>query len=834
MNIVRRIELIKTCNRKKEDDDKYDFVALGDFDYVNQRNISKEKMTISSLWKDMVDAYEIEELCNINRQIYYLVCSPEYKGADTALWSANNLEFYIISLMHVTNDINNDLINELNKRLCGIGVCYVTLNNCDLICVIKIRDYKKGLSKLQELSKIVNFTYTFSIPFFPPGFNNKECVIKKAIIHFNFKMTTDIVINRLKDNFKPGALLQKLGHDDYAIELIDENLSDILSYLQNDGVFACDSETKGEYIFSTRTYLYVDDEIIINNCPKQRLNNDNLISMIEIVKKYFESDNEIDRVIKYTFNHLFVTLEEFREASIYNISYYTIEDSLKMFLEKYESLKNSCLINCEEKEDTLYILETCLKLIRNPLNDDIHSNSLPLYDNDVYNVPGKLLYFFICYGYDVVKGLSNDESSAYKMLLNPALEGTLSLSKLLSSEEYPADRLSIVNFPINNFYDIKKSQFMLLHECSHYVGGEWREREIRLKHIAKAIAKIIAIRLVKCFTKEVAEYSVRFNSEDLKLSDYLLKYELNDLTKTIYDRLRKKIDATICCKKDDVKEDKYYNSVSIQRIVGEAVTSVINELELNDILYNIQEVITDFALNKNTVCSLSDIYNKVTKVHNEFVIICQGLLDISNYSLSIIYSLNNIILETRETYADLTACKLLDIQFEDYLEYMMKDIENTKTLMLNEILNRIALISLLYDENCNFNNEQVNINNKEAADRALLNKLEKIDLEENFISSLMDVRISIRDDLYEHTCDTEEGPSLNRSRLFQSSYVSAEVEIYKYLRECNKKIKKDVKLSKMYKEAENDDNLYEVILRIHEYLYEWEKSNIAQHQDNKT
>lgn len=262
----------------------------------------------------------------------------------------------------------------------------------------------------------------------------------------------------------------------------------------------------------------------------------------------------------------------------------------------------------------------------------------------------KLLFFYNGYIDNVKAQIWCWEKDRYSfVVISGGTDQTQAID--LFSHLNPADAqipsVILVTVPEASLYDVKSSQFHVLHEMLHFCGE--RKRQERLKHIIEVVSGYTAC-LFGDFMESIQRTSVEYTLHSL--SSYIQsKTEIAKTCEKIFDKqtmhlkgqLRKLLENQILCQTIDLSEEKYYGR------------------EVYDWLYvTMQELF--YHEDKDT-----GLKNEIYDLYQEYQICLLRELDHMMKKCGIPYSNFSLIADTYEKTRKDTECDNGDRRLIEYL-----------------------------------------------------------------------------------------------------------------------------------------------------------------------
>lgn len=476
------------------------------------------------------------------------------------------------------------------------------------------------------------------------------------------------------------------------------------------------------------------------------------------------------------------------------------------------------------------------------MNDDVHSDQLPVMNfSDFFNIPGKLLSFYQYYvteAKNILQELDKNPSDEearhdYQFLIVPTLNKNLTMETVFK-EEFPRDRLLVIEFPVYQFYDIQKAQFILLHECSHYVGRNIRLRKSRYYAIVSSIGTYLSVAV---FEQPIEGL---FEKLGMKVNiKAILKGITDDICYHLDEKFSyfKKEEYLKDCYsdelgKEDYTEENYYYSNPLNRFMEESIMGLSDFMDerVTRTVLQLQDECIRFSIveEKNTLSIITASISEADVQMKQNKNVCYDALVKDKYVLKKNF---NAIYTLREVYADIVAIKLLDLSFKDYVKYLLDDIDD-----IDEFINdyylilRFTLCSLMIfkqDDTRNFENQKIEIESywNDTKDKQNINRLlSHITIFRNKLLEQLRDDITKREDNESNVIEGSHyiGGGKQRKAVI---YPAVEIYLYLYLEKCMKELEnhitklKENELKEIYADKLDEKHLYEVIKQMNEIIH---------------
>lgn len=336
-----------------------------------------------------------------------------------------------------------------------------------------------------------------------------------------------------------------------------------------------------------------------------------------------------------------------------------------------------------------------------------------------YDVPPKIMAFYVAIIYRTMEIMQTKEEKKYTFFMSPSFSDEVNV-KIISYDEkqMPCDRILKVSINERSLYNPEMVIRRMTHEIAHFVGGNLRERPLRMKKIIDTIVYIILQQILHedfkydeafvTLKKRIVEniindYGINCEqknySNDLKeLNRKIMRYMVNSET-MVHEEIRKYVLGEI---EGMLSEERcaYFSKIIEKENEwngGGVIDSAFKQLYLTPIQ---KEYLSKLVL-KDVVCemlALAGEKNRRSIVSSMGNTIMGENRPLKNY-------VKQLISLYSETYSDLQMILLLGISYGDYLKGFIDDekIDVYNIEKSNEDLSRIAVISELMQEKKEWN-----------------------------------------------------------------------------------------------------------------------------------
>lgn len=511
-----------------------EYVSFGYYDGISvSRNLFEDvngQYTFSFLWK-YCDGISNKADGTYLSQIVYAFRTDEDKEYEADFWKNDDSEypFMFFSFVQFKNKKPDSLkkmsqfeegLNKINgSRKCRI-ITYLTLDSSDLILIMRCKEYETGAEIIDDFHSSqgknlfeehmdCNIGYCYTVASIDRAFLNcKEKVktltgkIANVQIYMIEQMPKSIqaIYDELKDMINAYGVIKPtglpvLGCNDEVLILENIPWSEFLiHYMDKTGCLNHSSKIYADNLVEVTTIIGIRRN---NQNPKKYSDNNTKTysSTCEKLLKTFRSIAEYYPNIRKSVTQILCSLRKFENEHFPPYLYSSLIHSVDMMVDiLQEAAENGLKDNAAE-----YFFQ-CQKAfylsIQNAARVDRQFTQTPDFDMRMYDVPVKLVMFFIVYINAIKEYLSKagevskEEAHKYEFLLCPGGAYSTQVTELfqLISEK---NRMFLVEIPEHQIYNVKLMLIMLGHEVAHIVGKEIRNRSGRKEKAIRITAKIV-------------------------------------------------------------------------------------------------------------------------------------------------------------------------------------------------------------------------------------------------------------------------------------------------------------------------------------------------------
>lgn len=759
---------------------QFEYVVLGEYDAIQEgynlfaednMNISFEKLKDDLLIKlENLDGGFAPQLFYCFRTEYKdknIFNTEKEKITDEEFWKNDKKDIFLfITTLHIVPDNEDNqsfdilfLKEDLEKAFnTGRGdkslkaICYLTLENNDMILCIKTSEYKKAAKIIYDFHRkknvikvknkndkirkfIVMFTHTTcgihkeNVSYILENQEKYKDLLETTLDEINFfiaernaKAMSELK-KQLDSHLQSNKYLQIMGNEDIKLTYYDVKLKKFLQlfdYKQN-GSLTTKNETYNKAIYHVSTQivqkqdenssfiLELDyDRENFQIYPKDSIKVSNLRKIL--MEAICENpDNKKIKEIYKTLLHILNTLEQYEHLPFSNYIYVSIINPLAMLIRNKELFVN--------KTNNVKIFIECIeRIFQTAISTSRHFYQVPdysMYNNDI---PIKLSAFYVAYA-DLVcqflknfsEELENGRKHQYQFLITPSME-TKELTHLVFPMQKPSDRVLIMEIPELEMFNPFHVTRVIVHEVSHYVGGKTRNRKLRFDIIIDIVVNVCFCSLM-CYSIKEYRGEVENKDSEWRMKDFYSQTGMNKFKRLLKSRILDALNS-----KDN--REKWAKSLGYPKIEDEDIIYLnVTEAALQDILtdmINIADsqnlfntIFTEYILNskKKTISQWDERHRFEVLKQSYFLDMCEQKIsgEVIEHTKKTIIDFskrgNYILKLMSETYADFSMILTLKVTMKQYYNIIISVIKeamvNPEEIKNSLILYRVALITYI-------------------------------------------------------------------------------------------------------------------------------------------
>lgn len=567
-NVCRPIILYNVHVPAKEFKYEWQYTAFGIYDGIDIRDNVWQKETKS--FGILMEELAKETLLlngNFSKEVNFAIRS-EVGEEEEEFWKDNSYPFiFLVSLymngrardlkrlyIHMEDRINGFTENQKVK-----AICYQSLDNSDILLVMKAKNYRIGTDiinlfhdgensftyEVQEgCFEKISLHYSYSICGFDRKVKLEERYVNEKIKEVSFfafeKKPGSILpfIKNLKRELKgTGARVinvELLGSNDEKIIIKNITWGRFLSLYQegsplltNENDLYCSSICYGStQLYHGKTKRLRKDIFSRSNegrDSEKLVTNEGCSFETERIQKLKEDAEKGEynnaRELEYmkAIFHIENAMQKFKDSEFPSYVYTAILQPMNLFIKQLNDFREGKVQNIEYCADNgiFDFLNAITIVIQSTSRVNRDFLQTPDFNVVINDVPIKLFAFYSAWVHKVTKILNTNNAETrmedskkkeYSVLICPGLEKFLEI-EMIFPKFPPEDRLLLVKVPERALYRPELLCIKLIHEIAHYVGDRIRKRETRYQKVLDIYSEIIIQKIKEFFEDYLDEES---------------------------------------------------------------------------------------------------------------------------------------------------------------------------------------------------------------------------------------------------------------------------------------------------------------------------------------
>lgn len=613
----------------------WEYLSFGYYDGVDIGNnlFIESKWDLQKLWEDVSRKKEKLSGSYTEKNIYGFRTEDDDEGWENEFWEKRE-EYPFLFLVLLQNQVKGHNLIELWKERKVIekeisdgdvkAVSYLTLDNSDLLLVLKCKKYSAGAEMIDSFHTDASVLtqngwrlgYSYSIPSIRKSIlndstklENMQEIIESAYIHVISKYpgSTERIYNQLYEKiinlkkFSSNDIEKKgiLGCNDDVIILKNIPWNIFLGFYQDEqGLLNHSSKEYREGITGVTTIIGMhENERKYKNESIEREYNTFCARLREKCRKKLKHDldNNIG-AIRDKLLLLLNSLEKYENSLFSDYTYISALTPINILIEMVEEASTR---SESTRYDEFYQFTSCFNMYaQTTVRSDRQFTETPGFNVQMYETPVKINALYNAVIFDLKKALNykedeDDELPEYEFLICPGMVSNMSVREIYA-DRIPNKRLFLVDIPEKQAYNPQLILTMISHEVSHVVG---RNMRLRNKERFECIAQMLASVFVQYIYYKVAQRikgkddcDIRDISwDDLYDATYNGLYEKIEWERINYDKTNRfSMDSFKIKEKEEWKEviENYlYHTRMLRLIMEEYIHEIIlNQSYFSDIL----------------------------------------------------------------------------------------------------------------------------------------------------------------------------------------------------------------------------------------------------------
>lgn len=457
-------------------------------------------------------------------------------------------------------DVLQKKIEEENQKQNELQILVMqTFDTMDAVVLIQsncLRELEKCLRTLENISQIV---YLYTIVGVAQSYlnicsekkiewkwNERDCNIEKKIPLLTLKIASEnpkkirtiiesksIMETDINKYFKEADFKYMHGHHNVFIQFRNIPVKFLIFLLLPNGLLSHENELFGTSIYNIETDCLYDFDIADGERGQDTQVTDDLPELltdmyIKTVQKYLENENNT-----YLHNLVLIlnALSQFEHFRMARDVYYLVFRAFNNFLMEFDKLSRE---KNDEKIDELNVeITKMIWYINSVVTQSIHTDqnflTIPGYSGTSFWLPIKLTIYYQELAYKIVK-IYREKKHQYDVMLVPELE-----TKPYTKEKRIEDSENVIHTIIVKFGQRMLFQpslhIVLIHELSHYIGEEYRQRILRKNKMVELMAFLTVKLLFKGVIQENGSIQKEIDSYITSVQEKIGAFYLRKINK---------------------------------------------------------------------------------------------------------------------------------------------------------------------------------------------------------------------------------------------------------------------------------------------------------------
>lgn len=457
-------------------------------------------------------------------------------------------------------DVLQKKIEEENQKQNELQILVMqTFDTMDAVVLIQsncLRELEKCLRTLENISQIV---YLYTIVGVAQSYlnicsekkiewkwNERDCNIEKKIPLLTLKIASEnpkkirtiiesksIMETDINKYFKEADFKYMHGHHNVFIQFRNIPVKFLIFLLLPNGLLSHENELFGTSIYNIETDCLYDFDIADGERGQDTQVTDDLPELltdmyIKTVQQYLENENNT-----YLHNLVLIlnALSQFEHFRMARDVYYLVFRAFNNFLMEFDKLSRE---KNDEKIDELNVeITKMIGYINSVVTQSIHTDqnflTIPGYSGTSFWLPIKLTIYYQELAYKIVK-IYREKKHQYDVMLVPELE-----TKPYTKEKRIEDSENVIHTIIVKFGQRMLFQpslhIVLIHELSHYIGEEYRQRILRKNKMVELMAFLTVKLLFKGVIQENGSIQKEIDSYITSVQEKIGAFYLRKINK---------------------------------------------------------------------------------------------------------------------------------------------------------------------------------------------------------------------------------------------------------------------------------------------------------------
>lgn len=553
-------------------------------------------------------------------------------------------------------DVLQKKIEEENQKQNELQILVMqTFDTMDAVVLIQsncLRELEKCLRTLENISQIV---YLYTIVGVAQSYlnicsekkiewkwNERDCNIEKKIPLLTLKIASEnpkkirtiiesksIMETDINKYFKEADFKYMHGHHNVFIQFRNIPVKFLIFLLLPNGLLSHENELFGTSIYNIETDCLYDFDIADGERGQDTQVTDDLPELlidtyIKTVQRYLKNKNNT-----YLYNLVLIlnALSQFEHFRMARDVYYLVFRAFNNFLMEFDQLSRG---KNDDKIDELNVeITKMIGYINSVVTQSIHTDqnflTIPGYSGTSFWLPIKLTIYYQELAYKIVK-IYHEKKHQYDVMLVPELE-----TKPYTKEKRIEGSENVIHTIIVKFGQRMLFQpslhIVLIHELSHYIGEEYRQRILRKNKIVELMAFLTVKLLFKGVIQENGSIQKEIDSYITNVQEKIGAFYLRKINKKcsndyyasdIAKALQSTVWNIIMADSKDPLFVEVFGTLSDWDAIIKKIDEIEPEMDGEEIFFEVKNCLSSNRMKarysvevENLICSLVRIFKEI-------------------------------------------------------------------------------------------------------------------------------------------------------------------------------------------------------------------------------
>lgn len=553
-------------------------------------------------------------------------------------------------------DVLQKKIEEENQKQNELQILVMqTFDTMDAVVLIQsncLWELEKCLRELENISQIV---YLYTIVGVAQSYlnicsekkiewkwNERDCNIEKKIPLLTLKIASEnpkkirtiiesksIMGTDINKYFKEADFKYMHGHHNVFIQFRNIPVKFLIFLLLPNGLLSHVNELFGTSIYNIETDCLYDFDIADGERVQDTQVTDDLPELlidtyIKTVQRYLKNKNNT-----YLYNLVLIlnALSQFEHFRMARDVYYLVFRAFNNFLMEFDQLSRG---KNDDKIDELNVeITKMIGYINSVVTQSIHTDqnflTIPGYSGTSFWLPIKLTIYYQELAYKIVK-IYHEKKHQYDVMLVPELE-----TKPYTKEKRIEGSENVIHTIIVKFGQRMLFQpslhIVLIHELSHYIGEEYRQRILRKNKIVELMAFLTVKLLFKGVIQENGSIQKEIDSYITNVQEKIGAFYLRKINKKcsndyyasdIAKALQSTVWNIIMADSKDPLFVEVFGTLSDWDAIIKKIDEIEPEMDGEEIFFEVKNCLSSNRMKarysvevENLICSLVRIFKEI-------------------------------------------------------------------------------------------------------------------------------------------------------------------------------------------------------------------------------